>query len=133
MLASAPTLGAGIRIERGFANGAEPVLPETLEWPQDEPGSRSKAIAYAGFVIVLMTVLAELGVKLTAILGAAGIVGIAVAALAIAVAFAAGEDDESAPPPPMAAGSVAEVGTAVGVAAESDPEDGGEIGPASAE
>jgi len=37
-----------------------------------------KAIAYAGFVIVLMTVLAELGVKLTAILGAAGIVGIAV-------------------------------------------------------
>jgi small-conductance mechanosensitive channel len=37
-----------------------------------------KAIAYTGFVIVLMTVLAELGVKLTAILGAAGIVGIAV-------------------------------------------------------
>jgi small-conductance mechanosensitive channel len=33
-----------------------------------------KAIAYTGFVIVLMTVLAELGVKLTAILGAAGIV-----------------------------------------------------------
>jgi small-conductance mechanosensitive channel len=37
-----------------------------------------KVIAYSGFVIVLMTVLAELGVKLTAILGAAGIVGIAV-------------------------------------------------------
>ena len=37
-----------------------------------------KIIVYAGFVIVLMTVLAELGVKLTAILGAAGIVGIAV-------------------------------------------------------
>jgi small-conductance mechanosensitive channel len=37
-----------------------------------------KIIAYAGFVIVLMTVLAELGVKLTALLGAAGIVGIAV-------------------------------------------------------
>lgn len=37
-----------------------------------------KVIAYAGFVIVLMTVLAELGVKLTALLGAAGIVGIAV-------------------------------------------------------
>jgi small-conductance mechanosensitive channel len=37
-----------------------------------------KAIAYAGFVIVLMTVLAELGVELTALLGAAGIVGIAV-------------------------------------------------------
>lgn len=37
-----------------------------------------KVIAYTGFVLVLMTVLAELGVKLTAILGAAGIVGIAV-------------------------------------------------------
>ncbi len=37
-----------------------------------------KIIVYAGFVIVAMTVLAELGVKLTAILGAAGIVGIAV-------------------------------------------------------
>jgi small-conductance mechanosensitive channel len=37
-----------------------------------------KVIVYAGFVIVLMTVLAELGVKLTALLGAAGIVGIAV-------------------------------------------------------
>lgn len=37
-----------------------------------------KIIVYAGFVIVLMTVLAELGVKLTALLGAAGIVGIAV-------------------------------------------------------
>ena len=37
-----------------------------------------KIIVYSGFVIVLMTVLAELGVKLTALLGAAGIVGIAV-------------------------------------------------------
>jgi small-conductance mechanosensitive channel len=37
-----------------------------------------KVIVYTGFVIVLMTVLAELGVKLTALLGAAGIVGIAV-------------------------------------------------------
>jgi small-conductance mechanosensitive channel len=37
-----------------------------------------KVIVYSGFVIVLMTVLAELGVKLTALLGAAGIVGIAV-------------------------------------------------------
>ena len=37
-----------------------------------------KAITYAGFVLVLMAVLAELGVKLTALLGAAGIVGIAV-------------------------------------------------------
>jgi small-conductance mechanosensitive channel len=37
-----------------------------------------KVISYAGFVIVLMTVLAELGVKLTALLGAAGVVGIAV-------------------------------------------------------
>jgi small-conductance mechanosensitive channel len=37
-----------------------------------------KAIRYTGFVIVLMAVLGELGVKLTALLGAAGIVGIAV-------------------------------------------------------
>ncbi|MGA2478302.1 MAG: mechanosensitive ion channel family protein [Spirochaetia bacterium] len=37
-----------------------------------------KAISYAGFVLVLMAVLAELGVKLTTLLGAAGIVGIAV-------------------------------------------------------
>ncbi len=37
-----------------------------------------KAITYAGFSLVLMAVLAELGVKLTALLGAAGIVGIAV-------------------------------------------------------
>ena len=37
-----------------------------------------KTISYAGFVLVLMAVLAELGVKLTALLGAAGIVGIAV-------------------------------------------------------
>src|SRR4030042_361504 len=37
-----------------------------------------KIIVYSGFVIVLMTVLAELGVKLTGLLGAAGIVGIAV-------------------------------------------------------
>jgi small-conductance mechanosensitive channel len=37
-----------------------------------------KTISYAGFVLVLLAVLAELGVKLTALLGAAGIVGIAV-------------------------------------------------------
>jgi len=37
-----------------------------------------KAITYTGFLLVLMAVLGELGVKLTALLGAAGIVGIAV-------------------------------------------------------
>jgi small-conductance mechanosensitive channel len=37
-----------------------------------------KAISYSGFVLVLVAVLGELGVKLTALLGAAGIVGIAV-------------------------------------------------------
>jgi small-conductance mechanosensitive channel len=37
-----------------------------------------KAISYTGFVLVLMAVLAELGVKLTALLAGAGIVGIAV-------------------------------------------------------
>ncbi len=37
-----------------------------------------KVITYTGFVLVLMAVLGELGVKLTALLGAAGIVGIAV-------------------------------------------------------
>jgi small-conductance mechanosensitive channel len=37
-----------------------------------------KVITYAGFLLVLMAVLGELGVKLTALLGAAGIVGIAV-------------------------------------------------------
>ncbi|HVO39109.1 MAG TPA: mechanosensitive ion channel family protein [Spirochaetia bacterium] len=37
-----------------------------------------KAIGYSGFVLVLVAVLGELGVKLTALLGAAGIVGIAV-------------------------------------------------------
>jgi small-conductance mechanosensitive channel len=37
-----------------------------------------KIISYAGFVLVLMAVLGELGVKVTALLGAAGIVGIAV-------------------------------------------------------
>ncbi len=37
-----------------------------------------KIISYAGFFLVLMGVLGELGVKLTALLGAAGIVGIAV-------------------------------------------------------
>ncbi len=37
-----------------------------------------KAISYTGFVLVLLAVLGELGVKLTALLGAAGIVGIAV-------------------------------------------------------
>jgi small-conductance mechanosensitive channel len=37
-----------------------------------------KIITYAGFLLVLMAVLGELGVKLTALLGAAGIVGIAV-------------------------------------------------------
>jgi small-conductance mechanosensitive channel len=37
-----------------------------------------KLITYVGFSLVLMAVLAELGVKLTALLGAAGIVGIAV-------------------------------------------------------
>jgi small-conductance mechanosensitive channel len=37
-----------------------------------------KAISYAGFFLVLMATLGELGVKLTALLGAAGIVGIAV-------------------------------------------------------
>jgi small-conductance mechanosensitive channel len=37
-----------------------------------------KVISYSGFFLVLMAVLGELGVKLTALLGAAGIVGIAV-------------------------------------------------------
>jgi small-conductance mechanosensitive channel len=37
-----------------------------------------KAISYTGFVLVAMAVLGELGVKLAALLGAAGIVGIAV-------------------------------------------------------
>jgi small-conductance mechanosensitive channel len=37
-----------------------------------------KIISYTGFFLVLMAVLGELGVKLTALLGAAGIVGIAV-------------------------------------------------------
>jgi small-conductance mechanosensitive channel len=37
-----------------------------------------KAISYTGFFLVLMAVLGELGLKLTALLGAAGIVGIAV-------------------------------------------------------
>ena len=40
----------GVQIqETAHAKAAKPVavLPETLEWPQDEPGSRSKAIAYA--------------------------------------------------------------------------------------
>lgn len=37
-----------------------------------------KTISYTGFSLVLMAVLGELGVKLTALLGAAGIVGIAV-------------------------------------------------------
>ncbi len=37
-----------------------------------------KAITYSGFVLVLVAVLGEVGVKLTALLGAAGIVGIAV-------------------------------------------------------
>jgi small-conductance mechanosensitive channel len=37
-----------------------------------------KAITYSGFVLVLLAVLGELGVKLTALLGAAGIVGIAI-------------------------------------------------------
>lgn len=37
-----------------------------------------KVITYTGFIIVLMAVLSELGLKLTALLGAAGIVGIAV-------------------------------------------------------
>jgi small-conductance mechanosensitive channel len=37
-----------------------------------------KAISYSGFVLVAVSVLGELGVKLTALLGAAGIVGIAV-------------------------------------------------------
>lgn len=37
-----------------------------------------KIIGYSGFVLVLLAVLGELGVKLTALLGAAGIVGIAV-------------------------------------------------------
>jgi small-conductance mechanosensitive channel len=37
-----------------------------------------KAVTYTGFVLVLMAVLGELGVKLTALLGAAGIVAVAV-------------------------------------------------------
>jgi small-conductance mechanosensitive channel len=37
-----------------------------------------KAVTYTGFFLVLMAVLGELGVRLTALLGAAGIVGIAV-------------------------------------------------------
>jgi small-conductance mechanosensitive channel len=37
-----------------------------------------KAVSYTGFVLVAVVVLGELGVKLTALLGAAGIVGIAV-------------------------------------------------------
>jgi small-conductance mechanosensitive channel len=37
-----------------------------------------KAISYTGFFIVLMAVLGELGVKLTALLGAAGIVAVAI-------------------------------------------------------
>jgi small-conductance mechanosensitive channel len=37
-----------------------------------------KVISYSGFFLVLMATLGELGVKLTALLGAAGIVGIAV-------------------------------------------------------
>jgi small-conductance mechanosensitive channel len=37
-----------------------------------------KAVSYTGFVLVLMAVLGELGVKLTALLGAAGIVAVAV-------------------------------------------------------
>jgi len=37
-----------------------------------------KIIGYSGFVLVVLAVLGELGVKLTALLGAAGIVGIAV-------------------------------------------------------
>jgi small-conductance mechanosensitive channel len=37
-----------------------------------------KVISYSGFVLVALAVLGELGVKLTALLGAAGIVGIAV-------------------------------------------------------
>lgn len=37
-----------------------------------------KAIVYAGFTIIILAVLGELGVKLSAILGAAGILGLAV-------------------------------------------------------
>ena len=39
---------------------------------------RRKLITYVGYTLLIMAVLAELGVKLTALLGAAGIVGIAV-------------------------------------------------------
>ncbi len=45
--------------------------------PQNRMIAR-KAVTYTGFVIIVMAVLGELGVKLTALLGAAGIVGIAV-------------------------------------------------------
>jgi small-conductance mechanosensitive channel len=74
-----------------------------------------KAIAYTGFVIVLMTVLAELGVKLTAILGAAGIVGIAVGFASqtsvssiISGLFLISEK-------PFAVGDVIRVGTTMGI------------------
>jgi small-conductance mechanosensitive channel len=45
--------------------------------PQRQMVAR-KVITYTGFMLVVMAVLGELGVKLTALLGAAGIVGIAV-------------------------------------------------------
>jgi small-conductance mechanosensitive channel len=83
---SPEVVGKGIRIAAYLAVGfllvrLFVVVVQRLLMKKATPQRRMvarKIIVYAGFVIVLMTVLAELGVKLTAILGAAGIVGIAV-------------------------------------------------------
>jgi small-conductance mechanosensitive channel len=69
-------LAGGFLLVRLLVVGVQRVFMKKAT-PQRRMVAR-KVIAYTGFVIVLMTVLAELGVKLTAILGAAGIVGIAV-------------------------------------------------------
>jgi small-conductance mechanosensitive channel len=56
-------------------------LSQRYLWRKSTPQRQMiarKVISYTGFFLVLMAVLGELGVKLTALLGAAGIVGIAV-------------------------------------------------------
>jgi len=70
------TAAVGLLLVRLLAVGTQRYLMRKST-PQRRMVVR-KIIGYSGFVLVVLAVLGELGVKLTALLGAAGIVGIAV-------------------------------------------------------
>lgn len=79
-------LGVGLRVTAVLVIGF-PLLFLASRWARKSVGNRfnpqwglisSKVVFYAGLVLILVSALRELGIELTPLLGAAGIVGIAV-------------------------------------------------------